>query len=75
LDENSAKKLDTIQKREKEARKHLVGEESGIQRDGFAIGICYGDLLGAGGKAGSCDAKSVGILEGDAGGFSVDGDR
>jgi hypothetical protein len=40
LDENSAKKLDTIQKREKEARKHLVGEESGVERDGFTIGIC-----------------------------------
>src|SRR5258708_33066783 len=40
LDEDSAKKLDTSQKREKESRKHLLGDESGVERDGFAVGTC-----------------------------------
>src|SRR5260370_6968431 len=57
-----------------ECLSHLVSEEGSVQRNRFTIGICDGDLLRAGGEAGSYNEKSVGILEGDAGGFSIDGD-
>src|SRR5260370_12121384 len=47
-----------------------------MQRGGFAVGVCDDDLLRTGAEAGRrCHEKSVGILEGDSGWFSIDGDR
>ena len=71
LDEHTAKKVRRDPKEGKKTRTRLVSDEGGIQRNCLAVGIC--DLLRSGGEAGSYDEKSVGILEGDAGGSSVDG--
>jgi hypothetical protein len=54
------------------AESRLVGGNCGVEQDGFSVGIGDNDLLWAGGEAGSCDEKSVGILECDAGSFSID---
>src|SRR5260370_2853070 len=83
LDEGAGKKLEGMRRNTKsgppnpgrrmEKGFRLVCDEGSVQRDGFAVGICDDDLLRAGGDAGSCYEKSVGILEGDAGWFSTDG--
>ena len=56
------------------ARIRLVGDEGGIQRNCFAVGIRDGDPLKAGCEAGSYDEKNAGILECDGGSFSVNGE-
>ena len=67
------RKLEGIRSREKKTRARLVGDEGGIQRNGRAVGTCDGDKLISGVEAGSYDQKSVDILEGNTGSFSVDG--
>src|SRR5712672_2213924 len=50
----------------------LVGDEGGVERDGFTVWIGDGDLLRASSKRRSHDEKSAGVLESDGGGFFVD---
>src|SRR5205807_1431590 len=57
-----------------ECLSYSVGGEGGVEGNGFAVGVGDGDLLRAGREAGSDDDESVDVLEGDAGGFSVDAD-
>jgi hypothetical protein len=53
----------------------LIRSNCDVERDGLAVGISEDDLLGAGVEAGSQNEKSVGILESDAAGLSIDGER
>ena len=41
----------------------LVGDEGGVEGNGFAIGICDGDLLRTSRKNGSDDEKSAGCRD------------
>ena len=73
MDEHTAKKVRRHPEEREKTRTRLVGDEGGIQRNGLAVRIGDGDLLRTGGEAGSYDEKSIGILEGNAGTFSVQG--
>src|SRR6266702_5441276 len=73
LDEHTAEKVRLLRGR-KTTKERSIGDEDGIERNGFAAWIGERDLLGAGGKSGSHDEKRVRILEGDAGSFSIDDD-
>src|SRR6266446_3537202 len=58
---------------EEKTKAGSIGDESGVQRNCFTPGIRDDDVLGAGCQAGRHNQQSVHVLEGDAGGFSIDG--
>jgi hypothetical protein len=53
----------------------LIRGNCSVERDGFAPGLVSMICRGAGVKAGRLDEEGVGVFEGDAGGFSIDGER